>query len=408
MPPQPSLKRSLNLPLVVLYGLGTTIGAGIYALTGKVAAVAGMLAPLSFLFASCLAAFTAFSFAEMCARFPRAAGEAVYVTEGLRTPRLGVLVGLLVILAACVSSAALMKSFSGYLEQFVTLPDQWVVTGLVLALACVTAWGITESVSMAALFTLVEIFGLLLIIWAARGELQALPQRWPEFAAASGTHWIGVFGASLLAFYAFLGFEDMVNVAEEVQDAERVMPRAITWTLGITVILYIALTLSAVLTVPPTELGTSKAPLSLVYQRATGGSSAPITAIALFAIVNGALIQIILASRVVYGLATQGALPAMLGHVHNRTRTPVYATSLIAAVILILALWLPLAWLAEATSTLTLAIFALVNLALWRLKQREPGPSRGWKVPVWIPVAGFFVSLGFVLYGLARLAGATA
>jgi len=399
MPEPPSLKRSLTLPLVVLYGLGTTIGAGIYALIGEVAASAGLLAPLAFLLACTLAGFTALSFAEMSSRFPRAAGEAVYVTEGLRIRRLGTLVGLLVVLAASVSSAAILNGFGGYLDHFVELPPDVVLIGLALALALVAAWGITESVAMAALFTLVEVGGLLLVIWAARDGFADLPQRVPEIAHAP---WMGLIPASLLAFYAFLGFEDMVNVAEEVRDVRRTMPRAILVTLILTAALYLLLSTAAVLTVPAVDLGTSGAPLALVYERATGHPSTAIPAIALFAIVNGALIQIILASRVLYGLAFRGDLPRWLGRIHPRTRTPVHATVLIATIVAALALWFPLARLAEATSTITLTIFTLVNLALWRLKRRQPTPPDIWQTPYWLPVTGFWISLAAMLIGLSH------
>jgi len=404
MPEPITLKRSLGLTLLVLYGLGTTIGAGIYALTGEVAAAAGSLAPVAFLVASVLAGFTALSFAEMCSRFPRAAGEAVYVAEGLRARWLGTLVGLLVTLAACVSSAAIISSFVGYLDQFIVLPPTPVLIGLAILLALLAAWGITESVIMAALFTLVEIGGLVLVIWAARGSFGELPLWMHELTtpSAGGLVLPGVLSASLLAFYAFLGFEDMVNVAEEVRDVRRVMPQAILITLVFTAILYVLLATAAVLTVSPAELGASGAPLALIYERATGQSSSMVAGIALFAVVNGALIQVILASRVLYGLACQQALPCWLGRLNPHTRTPVRATALVATVVAVLSLWFPLARLAEATSTITLLVFTLVNLALWRLKRRVPVTSGAWHAPYWLPVAGFWTSLGFVLFGIAH------
>ena len=396
------LKRTLSLPLIVLYGLGTTIGAGIYALTGEVAGRAGMLAPWAFLLACLLAAFTALSFAEMASRYPFSAGEAVYVREGLGLPLLATLVGLLVAMAGCVASATIVNGFIGYLERFIDLPPVLTIVLLSLLLAIIAAWGITESVITAALFTLLEVGGLLIIIWVARDGFMELPQRLPELLPLDGIgQWQGVLVATLLAFYAFLGFEDMVNVAEEVKSVERTLPLGIVITLLVTALIYILLAMAAVLTVPPEELGMSKAPLALVYERNTGSPATAISAIALVAIINGALIQIIMASRVIYGLSRQGSLPRLLSFIHPRTRTPLVATALITSVVMTFALWFPLAQLAEATSLITLTVFSLVNLALWRLKARHVQVDAAvWSVPRWVPLSGFTVSAGMVLYGV--------
>ena len=150
---EPQLRRTLSLPLLTLYGLGTTIGAGIFALIGKVAGNAGLFAPLSFLVASLLAAFSALSFAELSARFPRAAGEAVYVREGLRSHRLALAVGLLVAVSGTVSAAAIVNGAVGYVHEFVGLPGVVIIIGIVLALGLAAAWGIRESVTLASLLT---------------------------------------------------------------------------------------------------------------------------------------------------------------------------------------------------------------------------------------------------------------
>ena len=221
----PALSRRLNLPLLTLYGLGTTIGAGIFVLVGEVAGRAGMAAPVSFLAASLLAAFTAFSFAELVARYPRSAGEAVYVREGFRSHRLALAVGLMVALSGVVSSATILNGSIGYLHEFVAVPR---VPGVVLILALLAAlalWGIGESVTVAAIFTVLEVGGLLLVVWVAKGSLADLPARGGELIPPlDGTAWIGVTAGTMLAFFAFLGFEDLVNVAEEAKDVTRTMP----------------------------------------------------------------------------------------------------------------------------------------------------------------------------------------
>ena len=403
---KPALRRSISLPMLVLYGLGTTIGAGIYALTGEVVAEAGPFAPLAFLLAAVLAAFTALSFAELSARFPQAAGEALYVTRGLGMPRLGTLVGVLVVAAACVSSATIIHGFSGYLQTFAQLPAVVVILGLTALLAACAAWGISQSVFIASLITLAELGGLLLILWVARGDLATFPAQWQGTPGIVEPQTLrGIAGAALLAFYAFLGFEDMVNVAEEVREPERNLPRAILITLGITSIVYVLVAMAAVTVVDPAEMGNNDAPLTLLYERAGGYRPEVISGIALLAIVNGALIQMIMASRVLYGLARRGALPAILGKVHPRRRTPTVATAVVAGLVGTLALTFALERLAAITSTITLGVFTLVNLALWRLKRQAPASEGIWQAPAWVPVAGFVVSLGFVSYGVARLAG---
>jgi len=397
-----TLKRSLSLPLITLYGLGTTIGAGIYALIGKVAGAAGALAPFSFLLAALLAGFTACSFAELASRLPKSAGEAVYVREGLRSPALSLAIGLMVATTGVVSAAAITNGAVGYMQEFFDLPRLALIPLLVLALGAAAAWGISESVGIAALLTVIEIGGLLLVIWAGRESLAGLPA-WsggiaPAFAAGGGA---GVVGGAYLAFYAFLGFEDMVNVAEEVKEVERNLPAAIMLTLGITTLLYVVLATVAVLAVSPAELAQAGAPLALVFERGTGWSPHIISIIAIFAVLNGALIQIIMAARVLYGLSGKG-LPGIIGRVYPLTRTPLLATAIAGGAVLVLALWFPIEVLAEATSVMMLAIFTFVNLALVRIKRRDPRPPAARIFPAWIPWAGFVVSAAFLAIEIAR------
>ncbi len=399
----PELKRGLSIGLLTLYGLGTTIGAGIYALTGEVAASAGMGAPLAFLLASLLAGVSALSFAELASLYPKSAGEALYVREGLGVPWLSTLVGLLVALAGSVSAGAVANGFVGYLAELIDLPRALSISLFVAGLGAISGWGIGLSARLAGFITLVEVGGVVAVIAAASGSLADLPQRWVELAPPTElAAWSGVLGATLLAFYAFIGFEDMVNVAEEVRDVRRAMPIAIITTLALTTLFYVALATVAVLSVPPEELGRSDAPMAMLWQRATGTDPAVISAVGVVAMLNGALIQLIMAPRVLYGLARQGSLPAVLGRVHPRTRTPLIATAVATLVTWSLALFFPLAALAAVTSTLTLAIFALVNLSLWRLKAAPPDSAGLVSLPRWVPAVGFGVSLIFVALALLR------
>jgi amino acid transporter len=396
-----TLKRSLTLPQLVLYGLGTTIGAGIYALIGELAGISGYLAPVSFLVASLIAGLTAMSFAELSGRYPRCAGAALYVKEGFSIDRLSILVGLLVIAAGLVSASALVNGFVGYLHEFIELDRLVIIFLVVLCLGFIAAWGIKESVTIAAAITVIEIGGLLLIIVVSVNGLEMDSARWGALLPSFDTTSLGsIYAGSLLAFYAFIGFEDMVDVAEETVHAKRNLPIAIILTLGITTLLYMAIMITSVMTISPEVLATSEAPLALIYEYHTGEQAVIITIIGMFAIINGALIQMIMASRVFYGLSSRGQLPAVLQFVHPKTRTPLVATLVATVIVLVLASLGRLASLAEATSVIMLIVFSMVNLALWRIKRRDPNPVDIIVFPLWVPIAGFFVSCGFVLSSL--------
>jgi amino acid transporter len=397
--PEQPLRRALSLPLLTFYGLGNILGAGIYVLIGKVVGEAGLFAPLSFLLAALLASLTAFTYAELSARFPLSAGEAVYVQEGLGIRQLSSLVGVLIILAGIVSAATIMKGFAGYLQVFVPLPAEIAIVLMVIMLGGLAAWGIAESVAVAALVTVVEMAGLLLIIGIAAPGMATLGSLAAELPPVTGTAVLpGILMGAFLAFYAFIGFEDMVNVAEEVHQPERNLPRAILLALLISSVLYLLVSLAAITGLPADRLAAADAPLAVLYESITGSEPLLITLISMFAVVNGALIQIIMASRVCYGMARQRWLPACFGRVYPRTQTPVMATVTVAVLVLLAALWFPIAALAKATSFFLLVVFALVNLSLWRLKRHgATGVSDMFCVPRWVPVTGFFASAVFVV-----------
>jgi amino acid transporter len=395
----PELRRSLSLPLVVLYGLGVTIGAGIYVLLGATAGRAGIYAPVSFVLASIVVAFSAASFAELSTRFPVSAGEAAYVRAGFQSDSLSLVVGFLVILSGVVASAAITVGSTGYLREFVDLPDAVLVLIVVLTVGAIAAWGIMESVIFASLFTIIEVGALLAIVTVGIGSNPGLvfdlPRVIPPIADLGA--WAAISGAGLLAFFAFIGFEDIVNLAEEVKRPERTLPAAIFLTLGLTTLIYFLVTTVAVLSVPIDELAASRAPLSFVFGHITGASPVVITSIAIVATLNGVIIQIIMASRVLYGLGKQGSVPAIFARIHTLTRTPLIATGTITAVVLTLALVFPLEGLAEWTARIVLVIFALVNMALLMLKRRaDTAPEGSFTVKIWVPFAGFLTCLALL------------
>ena len=395
------MQRRLSLPLLVLYGIGITIGAGIYVLIGAVAGHAGRYAPWSFVLAAVVMAFTVGSYAELTTRFPVSAGEAAYVRAAFRSRAASTLTGLLTIVIGIVSSAAVALGAAGYIAQFTDWPPSAVVALLLAVLGAVAAWGILESVLLASLFTLIEAGGLLVIIiagWQAQVPLaSALAVPPLDIATLSG---IGY--ASLLAFFAFIGFEDLANVVEEAKVPHRDIPRAMMLTLVISTVLYVAVAAIAVAAVPVAELAASPAPLSLVFRTLAGVSPATISVIAIVATLNTILAQMTMAARVVYGLARQGDLPGFAGRVHPKTATPLIATALIVAATLALALLVPFERLAEGTSLATLVVFALVNLALLRLRHRKihtDGPHI--RVPLWVPAAGLVSCLAMMAAAVA-------
>ncbi len=399
-----TLKRSLSLWLVTLYGLGTTIGAGIFVLVGKVAGVSGMYAPVAFLVAALLAGGAALAFAELSGRYPLSAGEAVYVHEGLGLRWLALLVGLAVAAAGLISAATIARGFVGYLQDFVDVSPTVAVTGVLMLIGLIAAWGIAESVTIAALFTLAEAGALIAVIAVGAPALATVPERLPELLPPfESVAWVGIMAGAVLAFYAFLGFEDMVNVAEEVRDAPRILPRSILLVLVLTALLYVGVATVAVLVLPLEELAASKAPLAAVYEAASDLSPTPISLVALVAVLNGALVQLIMASRVLYGLSSRGWLPGWLGTVHPRTRTPLIATGIVTGLCLLLAVAFPIVTLARATAYVTLTIFALVNLALWWLKARAPSVPGVFTLPRWVPLVGFVACIAMLAFDVVQL-----
>lgn len=402
MTAETELARRLGPGLLTLYGVGTTIGAGIYVLIGEVAARAGAWTPFAFLLAALLAGATALSFTELSARMPKSAGEALYVREAFASERLSLLVGLMVATAGIISAASVVVGGVGYLRTLVAVPEALAIVVLCVTLGGLAIWGIAESTLAAAVLTLVEIGGLLLVVATgiAVGGERGLPVS--EILAPSAPFpLVGVFAGAVLAFYAFIGFEDIVNVAEEVKEPARTMPLAIVATLVIAGGLYLAVSVTALAVLPLVELAGSQAPLALVYA-AGGGDARLLGAIAVLATVNGVLVQMVMASRVLFGLSRQGSLPAVLGRVHPATHTPVIATVLVVGVILALALSFPIATLAGTTSLVTLAVFTLCNLSLWRLKRRGPTPPEAPDLPIWLPLAGATVSLAVLALEIGR------
>lgn len=400
---QTKLKRELGLVSTTLYGLGNILGAGIYALIGIVAAKAGYLTPLSFLIALVLAVFTALSYMEFSSRHPLASGEAYYIHKAFSMQSFSVLIGLMIAFAGLISSATMLRSFIGYFNIFFIVPSDILIVFVVMIIGGIAVWGISESVWIASAITLIELSGLLLVLWVSKSSLLTLPSHLPELVPPINSiePWQGVFVGAFIAFYAFIGFEDMVTIAEEVKHPKITMPLAIFFAFIAATIIYISISLVSVLTIDPELLAYSNAPMSLVYEMSTGKEPVMITLISLFAVLNGSLVQIIKASRMLYGMSEQKWLPEIFAKVSPLTKTPIPATLTVTFIILVLALCFPLESLATATSYTVLTVFGIVNLGLLKIKITEKKskiPVDYLSMPKLIPLLGTVFSFAIIIF----------
>jgi APA family basic amino acid/polyamine antiporter len=397
-PAEISLQRHLGLPLITFYGLGTIIGAGIYVLVSEVARVSGTLMPLAFLTAGVIASLTGLCYAELCSRFPHAAGAALYVDKAFKRAWLSQLTGFMVLLTGIVSAATISRGFVGYLDLYWHIDTRLAIIGLCLVMGTITSIGIRESAWAITLITVLEIAGLLFVLSFATSG-QPLETQVVEFQM-SGLTPIAL--GAFLAFYAFIGFEDMVNLAEEVREPETNLPRAIVLSIAVSGLMYVAIAITAVRFIDLSELAASSSPMAVMVGNSTTAVAA-IGVIGMIAISNGALSQIIMASRMLYGMARRQLLPAAFGKINPSTQTPVFNTWLVTFIIMGFALWLPVVTLAQLTSFIMLMIFALVNLALLRVKARSTGdqPAPVFSVPAWVPIAGLITNsclLGYQIW----------
>ena len=360
----------------------------------------GSTPPCRFSVAALLAGITGLAFAELAARLPRAAGEAVFVDHAFGISSLTRIVGLAVVAVGLIAGAAITTAFAGYMSELTSLPRPVVIAGLVVMLGAVSVSGIKKSVALAGVFTVIEVLGLGLILWF--GSSSANFDQVGEILVpdAGWSSWLGIAGGAFVAFFAFLGFEDIDAMAEETKQARRVLPTAIIVTLVISTILYVIVVGTAVLVVDPAVLGDSGAPLVLVFEQ-SGGSGWIMATFGALAMVNGVLVQLIMVSRVLYGLGRQGSLPKAFGRVESRFGTPVTATLTAMTLMLLMALAFDLGFLARLTSLLTISVFTIVNLALVKIKKRD-GSIGQFEVPGWMPYVGVIVSTGLLVGEVIR------
>jgi len=419
------LHRAVTGRLLFLFILGDVLGAGIYALFGVIAGVVGGAVWVPMLVALVLALLTAASYAELVTKYPRAGGSAVFAERAYRSPLVSFLVGYCMLAAGVTSAAGLSLAFAGdYLGVFLDVPAVPAALVFLVLVALLNARGIQESVRANVVMTVVELSGLVLVVVLGAvvlGRGDGDVGRVTEFPQGVSVV-SGVFAAALLAYYSFVGFETSANVAEEVRDVRRVYPRALFGALLVAGLVYVLVGLAASVVLAPERLADSSGPLLDVVRAADVGIPDELfSAIALVAVANGALLTMIMASRLAFGMSEQGLLPAPLARVLPGRRTPWLAILVTTLVAMSLTLIGDLATLANTVVLLLLLVFLSTNIAVLVLR-RDRVPQDHFRVPAVVPVlatascllllwqqeagtwlwAGILLGVGVVLHLLAQ------
>lgn len=412
------LKRHMGLFHLTMYGVGMILGAGIYVLIGEATTFAGNSVWISFLLGTIVAMFAGLSYAELTALFPKAAAEYTFVKHAFKNNFLAFIIGWLTAITSMITAATVSLGFGEYFAQFIDLPITISAILLIGILSVVNFIGIKESTWANTIFAIVTAGGLILIIFL--GMTFETTESIDYFEMPNGT--TGIILAFVLIFFAFIGFEDMANVAEEVKKPRKTLPRAIILSVIITGIIYILVSLSVVRVVNWEELGQSAAPLAAVAERSLGvEGSIILSAIALFATASTVLITLVAGSRILYGMANNKSLPLSLGKIHSKTKTPWIAVIGILTTSIAFALIGDIVIVANITVFAVVITFAMINLSVIVLRYTEPDLERSFKVPCNIgkfpilPLFGFGVTvymaiqfeMEVILVGLAIVAAGT-
>jgi len=398
LPEQPELKRVMGPGLLLLFIVGDILGTGIYALTGQVAAEVGGVVWLPFLIAFVVALLTALSYLELVTKYPRAAGAALYTHKAFGVHFLTFLIAFAVMSSGITSASTASRAFAAnFSEAFGFDFGDYGVTLIAVAfialIAAINFRGVGESVKLNVVLTMVELTGLLIIIgigfWAIAGGQGDVSRAWTfQPSGEHGVFW-SVIAATTLAFFAMVGFEDSVNMAEECKEPSRIFPKVLLGGLFITGVIYVLVAISAITLVPAAELGEGETPLLKVVQ--AGAPNFPIGIfgiITMFAVANSALINMMMASRLIYGMSREQVLPEVLGKVHPGRQTPYIAigfTSLLAVGLILFAGGVPA--LGGTTALLLLGVFAVVNIAVLVLRKDKVDHPH-FRTPTIVPILG--------------------
>ncbi|MBX7450415.1 APC family permease [Mycolicibacterium sp. 3033] len=385
------LARRITGPLLFLFILGDVLGAGIYALMGVLSQEVGGVLWAPLVIALVLALLTAGSYAELVTKYPRAGGASVFADRAFGKPLQSFLVGFAMLAAGVTSAAGLALAFSGdYLATFVDVPVVPAALVFLLLVACLNARGISESLKTNVVMTVIELSGLLIVVAVVAvmlGRGQGDVGRVVEFPSGS-TPALAILGGAIIAYYSFVGFETSANVVEEIRDPSRVYPRALFGALVTAGVMYALVGIASAIALPASELSESSGPLLAVV--AASGVGVPdwvFSLIALIAVANGALLTMIMSSRLTYGMAEQGLLPGVLTRVLPNRRTPWVAIVATTAVAMLLTLVGDLSTLAETVVLLLLFVFLSTNIAVLVLR-RDEVPHRHFRVWTFVPVLG--------------------
>lgn len=414
-PPAPALQRTLGGWQVLFYGMGSMLGAGIYALVGSTAGVLGNAVWTGFLAAMVAALLTGLSYASAGSRYPRAGGAAFITQKAFGWPVISTAVGVAVMMSGLTSMATGLQAIARTM-----LPDgapevqlKLVAVALAAALGAVIFRGIRESIWLNMLCTVIEAAGLLFIIivgcrfWGGVDYFETPPAP-AGSGAASGLTTALIMQGALLTFYSFIGFEDILNVSEEVKNPRRNVPFGLVGAMLAATVIYVAVAVTAVSVLGWERLSMSKSPLMDVAKTAApwfAGIGPVFACVTIFAIGNTALLNYLMGSRLLYGMGTQGLLPAGLSKVHPRRHTPHIAVLCLFGIVTVLIAAGDVKAMAEATVLLLLAVFVTVNASLAILKLRRSEAPGGFEIPVVIPVLGAVVCAAFFGTRLYRVFG---
>lgn len=400
------LNRTLTLPLLIFYGVGVTVGAGIFALIGEILDVSGNHAPIAFLVAGAIAGVTGLSYMQLVRRFPRAGGEAVYVSSALGDS-FGRVAGAGVVVTGTISSAVVSLAFGGYLNSLTGLPQIAGALAILCVVGLVACAGVRESVLLAAGVTVLEVGTLIVVAIFGLPKLFDAPVVDLVSTAGDDGFLSPILAGAVVAFFAFIGFEDIANMAEETVDPKKTAPRAIAWTLGISICVYVVLALIAIVLPDRDAIVNSDAPMATLFEGVSGRGSDLVATVASLAMTNGILVQIVMAARVLYGMANEELLPKILlplSKVHQTRKTPMRATLAVCIAVAVLVSLVPLGQLARITSLVTLCVFALVNLSLYMLGRTDDGQLKRWR---FVGLVGAVVTISLACWELWTTFGPT-
>lgn len=394
------LKRHMGLFQLTMYGTGLILGAGIYVLIGEAAGFAGDAVWVSFVLGSIVALFAGFSYAELSSVFPKVPAEYIFIKNAFKNNFFAFLIGWLIAITSIITAATVALGFGGYFSEFVNIPIIISAVGLLVVLSIVNFVGIRESAFTNTIFTIIEISGLILIIVIGFTFINPEPVNYIE----SPSGFTGIAGAFVLVFFAFIGFEAIANISEEVKKPKKNLPIAIVLSVVISGMIYILVSLAVVRVMNWEELATSSAPFALVAERALGPNAhILLSSIALFAITNTVLITLVTGSRIFYGLAREQIFPVILKKIHLKTKTPWVAIVVIMATSIVFTMIGDIVIVANIAVFAIVITFASVNLAVIVLRYTEPDIERKFKIPINIgkfpilPLFGFGITIYMIM-----------